>query len=247
MRAVSEAVILLAGSGSRLRTADERFLKPLVPILGRPLIYYAFDALLEVGVENITAITGYASERMTVAVRELAPPDLELRFVHNPDWQKKNGISVLAAAAHVTAPFILMVGDHLFAPGIIDRFLRATARDCTSLAIDRKLDSIFDLNDAMKVQTRGDGIAEIGKGLPKYDAIDTGLFICRESIFDYLERAKKNEDCSLADGIRLMAKNDQVRVFDIGDAWWQDVDTPEMLEHAETLLASANAVSARNR
>jgi len=45
-----------------------------------------------------------------------------------------------------------------------------------NLAIDRKIDSIFDLNDAMKLQTDGDHIVAI-EGPSEYDAIDTGLFI----------------------------------------------------------------------
>ncbi len=44
---------------------------------------------------------------------------------------------------------------------------------------------------------------------------------------------KKDGDCSLADGVRLMASDGKVRAIDIGEAWWQDVDTPEMHAHAE--------------
>ena len=52
-----------------------------------------------------------------------------------------------------------------------------------------------------------------------------------------LERAKRNDDCSLADAVRLMAHDGKVRKIDIGDAWWQDVDTPEMLRQAEKICA----------
>jgi len=90
----------------------------------------------------------------------------------------------------------------------------------------------------MKVKTRGDRIIAIGKMLANYDAVDAGLFICPREIFDYLERAKQNGDCSLCDGVRLMAADDKVRGIDIGDAWWQDVDTPHMLRHAEEKLRS---------
>jgi choline kinase len=85
----------------------------------------------------------------------------------------------------------------------------------------------------MKIQTRGDRVIAVGKDLPSYDAIDTGLFVCSADIFSYLERAKQIDDCSLADGVRLMAGEDKVRGLDIGEAWWQDVDTPEMLLRAE--------------
>ena len=92
---------------------------------------------------------------------------------------------------------------------------------------------MVDLDDAMKVQTRGDQIVAIGKNLRHYDAIDTGLFVCPHEIFRYLEQAKQNGDCSLADGVRLMAGDGKTRAIDIGGAWWQDVDTPEMRAHAE--------------
>ena len=94
-----------------------------------------------------------------------------------------------------------------------------------------------DLEDAMKVQTRGNNIVAIGKDLRNYDAIDTGLFVCPMEIFAYFDKAKKNDDCSLADGMRLMAIDNKVRAVDIGDAWWQDVDTPQMLEHAAEMIA----------
>jgi len=67
------------------------------------------------------------------------------------------------------------------------------------------------------------------------------LFVCPLEIFDYLERAKsvgRRGDCSLADGIRLMAGDKKVRAIDIGESWWQDVDTPQMLQHAEKRLAA---------
>ena len=89
----------------------------------------------------------------------------------------------------------------------------------------------------MKLQTHGDEVVAIGKDLEKYDAIDTGLFICPIEIFEYLERAKTNQDCSLADGVRLMAADKKVRAIDIGEAWWQDIDTAEMLRHAEKQMA----------
>src|SRR6266516_7230463 len=95
---VSEAVILMAGAGSRLRGSDETFLKPLVPVLGRPLICYTIDALIHAGIKKANFIVGYQSGRMIAAVKQLIPSGLEHSFIENRDWQKQNGISVLAAA-----------------------------------------------------------------------------------------------------------------------------------------------------
>ena len=235
-KTLSEAVILMAGSGSRLRGADETFLKPLVPILGRPLIAYTIDALAGAGIRKVNAVVGFESERLSAAVARLIPAGIEIRLIKNLEWRKGNGISLLAAKDYVTAPFLLTMSDHLFDDATVDLLIESADLDQLNLAIDRKLDSIFDLDDAMKVQTRGDRITAIGKNLRAYDAIDAGLFVCPLEIFEYLERAKQDGDCSLADGIRLMAADNKVRAINIGEAWWQDVDTPEMLQCAEKKL-----------
>jgi len=91
----------------------------------------------------------------------------------------------------------------------------------------------------MKIKTNGNRVVSIGKDLEHYDAIDTGLFVCPTEIFDYLELAKRDGDCSLADGVRAMAVDGKVRAIDIGDAWWQDIDTPEMVAAAEKVLGDS--------
>ena len=238
MTAVFESVILMAGSGSRLRGSDKTFLKPLVPVLGRPLICYTIDALVHAGIKKANFVVGYQSSRMAAAIKQLIPSELEPCFIENRDWQKQNGVSLLTAANQVTSPFLLTMSDHLFDQSIVELLVRDAVLDQLNVAIDRKLDSIFDVDDAMKVQTRSGQILKIGKDLPVYDAIDTGLFICPLDIFDHLERAKCGGDCSLADGVRSMASEGKARAVDIGNAWWQDIDTPEMLACAETQLRS---------
>ena len=249
MTSIAEAVILMAGQGSRLRDSDNAFLKPLVPVLGRPLISYTLDALVCAGIQKVYLVVGYEMERMITQVEPLIPAGITASFIENHDWRKQNGISVLSAVSYVRAPFLLTMSDHIFDNTIIDRLLGNFDPALLNIAVDRKLDSIFDLDDAMKVQTRRNRIIAIGKNLREYDAIDTGLFVCPLSIFHYLERAQSESsrnDCSLADGIRLMAGGgNKVRAIDIGEAWWQDVDTQQMLQSAERQMTERLQVALR--
>ncbi len=236
MSVFSQAVILMAGQGSRLRGADKTLLKPIVSVLGRPLISYTLDALSSAGINTVYFVVGYEGERMTAEIRPLIPSGMSVSFIENRDWRKQNGISLLAVASHAREPFLLAMGDHLFDDAISDRLINDFDPTLLNVAVDRKIDSIFDLDDAMKVQTRKGRITAIGKCLREYDAIDIGLFACPLEIFGYLERAKcvgGRSDCSLSDGVQLMAMDDKVRAIDIGKSWWQDVDTPQMLRHAE--------------
>src|SRR6059058_4674444 len=240
MTSISEAVILMAGEGSRLRGANEGFLKPFVPVLGRPLISYVLDTLIHAGIKTLDFVVGYESKRMIAQAKQLIPSGLSASFIENRRWQKQNGISLLAAAGHLSKPFLLTMSDHLFEAAVVDRLLDSFDSDFLNIGVDQKLDSIFDLEDAMKVRTRGNRVTDIGKKLRDYDAIDIGLFVCPLEIFEYLERAKSGSgqsDCSLADGVRLIARDNKYSTKYIGESWWQDVDTPEMLQHAERQMA----------
>jgi choline kinase len=232
-KAVTDAVILMAGVGSRLGTQTGAIAKPLVRIGGRPLICYTLDALQSVAVRTVHTVMGATSERLRQELEPLVPAGLRLNVIVNQEWQKQNGISVLCADRHARSPFFLVMGDHLFEPAILETLLVESDPEQVNLAVDRKITSIFDLDDATKVATDGDRIIAIGKDLQDYDAIDTGVFLCSDAIFDYLRSAQRNGDCSLSDGIRLMAADRKVGAIDIGAAWWQDVDTPEMLARAE--------------
>ncbi len=234
---VTDAVILMAGAGSRLRVPGAALPKPLVAVGPQPLIAYAIDALTNVGVKRLHAVVGANGDDLAAAVGRLVPSTMAFSAIPNPNWQKQNGVSVLAAAGKVDSPFFLVMGDHLFDPTILHRLLQHSDFNAVNLAIDRKISRIFDLDDAMKVQTRDGRITAIGKTLTEFDAIDVGLFLASGDVFEYLERALRADDCSLADGIRLMAVDGKVRAIDIEDAWWQDVDTPEMLEQAQAEAA----------
>ena len=100
------------------------------------------------------------------------------------------------------------------------------------LGVDPRLDRIFDIDDATKVLRRGDRIVDIGKDIRNYDAIDTGMFLCTPALFDDLDAASKDGNCSLSDGMRRLARGERLRGLEI-DAPWHDLDTPEAFAHAD--------------
>jgi len=130
------------------------------------------------------------------------------------------------------------MSDHIFEPHTAACLLRQRlGQDEAILAVDHKLDCIFDMDDATKVVRMGDYIISIGKNLKVYDAADTGMFLCTPAVFDALDAVMKDGNCSLSDGMQHMASNRKLRAYDIEDAIWQDIDTPEMLDFAQVQLS----------
>ncbi len=233
------ALILAAGNGSRLATVSGSMPKPLVELHGQPLIGHILLAARDAGIERFVIVAGFRAEalRSWAACQHLYGTQIEV--VENPQYKNKaNGISVLKARGAIAEPFLLLMADHIFEAETAAALLRQPiGPDETILAVDPKLDRIFDMDDATKVLRNGKHIIEIGKQLSRYDAVDTGMFLCTPAVFTALDRATKNGDCSLSDGMRLMAQDRKLRAFDIGSALWQDVDTPEALTHAERVFA----------
>ena len=230
-----EAVILAAGLGSRLtpRGGAEQFSKPLMRIGGKSLLERTVQCCRAAGIERILVVTGFHAELIEREVERIGRGDLEV--VHNPDWRRANGLSLYACRDRLAGPFALMMSDHLFDPTILaDLIALAPPDGSVTLAIDQRVDEVFDLEDATKVRVEGDCIVAIGKSLADYNAVDCGLFHCTPAIFEALgqSRAERGGDCSLSDGMQILGARGRFLPFDIGDRFWQDVDTPEMLAHA---------------
>ena len=137
------------------------------------------------------------------------------------------------------------MSDHLWSPELLDRVRDyPLGEDEAVLGVDFKIDECFDLDDATKVAIRGDRVVRIGKELPRYDALDTGVFRITEAVIDALERVDGPEGCSLSQGIAQLASAGRMRVVDVEDAAWVDVDTPAALDHAEALAAEVRSGTA---
>jgi len=232
------AVILAAGLGSRLNRVSGYLPKPLVPFEGIPLLQHVMSGAKQAGIERFVIVVGYQGDVVRRWFAESRLRSTPVTWVENTEYHKKNGISLLKARDAVRQPFLLLMSDHIFEPDTAASLLRQPlAKNGAILGVDHKLDCIFDLDDATKVVRMGDYILSIGKNLKRYDAVDTGMFLCTPAVFDALKAVMKDGDCSLSDGMQHMASKRRLRAYDIEDAMWQDIDTPEMLDFAQVQLS----------
>jgi len=240
MNTVNQCLILAAGNGTRIASVAGGVPKPLVPLCGVPLLEHVVTSSREAGIERCVIVAGYREDLIRQWLIDRSMDGISVTLVENSEYHKANGISALAAKTELNQPFLLLMSDHIFEAKTAKALLRQLlANDEVILAVDSKIDRVFDLDDATKVQRKGNYIVGIGKDLSCYDALDTGMFLCSPALFNRLESAKKNGDCSLSDGMRKLAQDWKLRAFDIGDGHWQDVDSPQALAHAENTFVRA--------
>jgi 1L-myo-inositol 1-phosphate cytidylyltransferase len=234
---VNECLILAAGNGSRIASVSGGVPKPLVPLCGIPLLEHVMRSCQEAGITRFVIVVGYRANLIRRWFDERSFDGISVTLIENPDYHKANGVSALTAKDELRNPFLLLMSDHIFEPRTAKALAQQPlADDEVILAVDRNVDGVFDLDDATKVKCEADHIVDIGKDIAHYDALDTGMFLCSAALFDRLESAKRDGNCSLSDGMRQLAREQKLRAFDIGDAHWHDVDSPEALAYAEDIF-----------
>ena len=233
-----KCLIIAAGKGSRLRQRGNS--KPLIPILGVPLIERVIRLALEAGADDFYVVTGYEGEHVCAFLNRLRDRlGVCISPIVNEDWEKENGLSVLKAREHLRGPFLLLMADHLFDPFIARRLMRLPLSDGEiALGVDGdSRDSLIDMEDVTRVKTEGGKIRNIGQGLTDFNGFDTGIFLCSPAIFGALERcAQEYDDTTLSGAVRVLAAENRAQAIDVGGYFWIDVDDPVAFRRAENAL-----------
>lgn len=232
-------VILAAGFGSRLKgTVEDTDLKPLTPVADKPLIFRVIESLDKAGCSRIVIVLGHGYEEVKNDIQESYEGDHELIYVYNEKYHLKNGVSLLAASEYIQGEFVMTMADHIVADSIMEKARTHTPPEGgATLLVDYKLDTIFDMDDATKVLAEGNRLVSIGKQIKEYNCIDTGVFVCTPGLLEVMQEVYQKEgNVSISDGIQQLAKDNLMQVLDIEEGYWQDVDTPEMMEHAEKMI-----------
>ncbi len=239
---VEEAVILAAGMGSRLESGEVP--KPLVEIGGKRLIERTIGNLALAGIKRAIVVVGYQREELTAGLSTVSVDGIELETVVNDEWREPNGLSLYVAKDAVRGEsFVLTMADHLFDHTIItDLIANGTPEQGVCLAVDKDVESVFDLDDATKVLVEDGLIRRIGKELTEYNAIDTGLFLCSRGIFSSLEEAFEAGGKSLSHGMKILGGRDRLACMPVNGRYWQDVDDEAMFEKAEQDILSGKVI-----
>jgi len=113
MAKITQAFVLGAGMGLRLRPMTEQRPKPLVPIFQKPLITFSLDHLRSVGVESFVINTHRLKEQFDDAFASGSYDGAPVKLLHEPDLLETGGGIKNAETSLRPEPFIVYSGDIL--------------------------------------------------------------------------------------------------------------------------------------
>ena len=119
-----KAVILAAGTASRLRPLTSTTPKCLLKVNGKTLLERTLDNFISNGITEFLIVTGYLQE-MIIDFVKTNYPELNVKFLYNKDYATTNNIYSLFLAEEFACgnDFILSDSDILFSKDIIAALL----------------------------------------------------------------------------------------------------------------------------
>ena len=242
---MTNAIILSAGQGKRLLPLTETRPKCMLAVAGKPILEWQVAALLAAGIDRISIITGFNSGLIEEHTNDRFGADLDrINIVFNPFYSVSDNLASCWMARHaMDGDFLLLNGDTLFEPALLDTVLNSPAAPVT-LTVDYK--DRYD-NDDMRVELEDSMVRAVSKTLPDEHTMaeSIGLLYFRgtgPALFrDHLDRQMKQ-----GTGLRLwflsvvdeLARQSLVRACGISGLRWCEIDFKRDLENAESVVIS---------
>jgi mannose-1-phosphate guanylyltransferase/phosphomannomutase len=219
-----KAVIMAGGEGTRLRPQTSNLPKPMLPLVGRPMMEHIISLLRRHGITDIVVTVAF----MPNAIRSYFGNGSELgvRMVYaTEETPLGTAGSVRNAMAELTERFLVISGDVLTdinLTSLIEFHEKNSALATLALcAVENPLE--FGI-----VITREDGSIERflekpGWGQVFSDTINTGIYVLEPEIFDVIPEGRAVDFSSevfptvLEDGAPLFGY--------VADGYWEDVGT----------------------
>ena len=240
---MTNAIILSAGQGKRLLPLTEARPKCMLHVAGKSILEWQVQALLAAQIDKLFIITGFNSDLVEAHIHDRFGAEQErINIVYNPFFSISDNLASCWMARHaMDGDFILLNGDTLFEPSLLDTVLRSEPAPVT-LTVDYK-DS-YD-NDDMRVELNASMVKSVSKTLPDEHTMaeSIGLLYFRgegPALFrEHLDRQMKQ-----GTGLRLwflsvvdaLAKQSLVRACSINGHRWCEIDFKRDLDNAEAVF-----------
>jgi choline kinase len=151
-----QALILAAGTGSRLRPLTQDTPKCLLDVGGQTILSRQLDRIAAAGMRRAVVVTGHLAEQVEQHL-QVHPPLIEVALARNPDYTTAgNCMSVLAGREQVTGRGVVICdGDVVLTGNAMERLVRescpcALLLDTETALAEEEMKALLDERGAVR-------------------------------------------------------------------------------------------------
>lgn len=233
-----DIIIAAAGQGTRLHEYTKSIPKHIIPIHGRPFLYYLLDAVLEAQFRRIFVVGGHHFVQLAEAMKQYGHED-QITLVNQFDYvaSERYGTAcpVLACRDLVQGDrFVYTMGDHLLSARDLQQMQQST-RDWLVGVTEHPHPERYGVVEYNADHTVARIVEKPTE--PKTHDINVGLYTLSPQIFATVEQlpASARNEYEITDAINAQAMTTPVRAVTLQD-YWMDLGRPEDIAALEKFL-----------
>lgn len=224
-----QALILAAGSGTRMADYEGSKPKCLYEVGGRPLIAHQLDALSQAGIDSVVIVVGYRANQVRGMVNGQAT------YVHNEEYAYTNSLYSFVLGGNRIEDDVLVLNSDVLLPPALVEYMATTPGN--AFAYDS---GSGDEAEHMKVRLRDGHLLEMAKQLPPAHTHGENLGLIRferQALRYALEAGRvlisrgRRWDW-LASAVNSAATRFPFRAVDVAGIPWVEIDIPGDLQRA---------------
>ncbi len=225
------AIILAGGRGSRLEELTKNTPKPLLPIAGRPFIFYLLDYLQAQGIKKVILSIGYLGNQFTRLLGEKYQElSLDYSFEESP---LGTGGALSKALTKVDEENVFVLnGDTLFQASLNEL---EKVHKCQQATLSLVLRHVEDTNRYGRIEFKEGLVTHFHeKGISGPGYINGGIYLIQKKQWPLFGK----ENYSLeADALPWLVKNQKVACIK-SDGYFIDIGTLDDFKRGQVMLTS---------
>ena len=229
-----KGLVLAGGKGTRLRPITYTSAKQLIPVAGKPILFYVLEDLKEAGIKDVgIVISPETGEDIKKAVKDGSRWGLTIEYILQTE---PLGLAhaVKTSRDYIgNSDFVMYLGDNLVGGGIKNfvKFYKENKPHCVILL--KEVDDPTRFGVA-KIDKDGRVVELIEKPkIPPSKFVLVGVYIFSEAVFKAIESIKPSfrGELEITDAIQvLINEKKKVQSFILNDFWLDTGKKDEMLE-----------------
>ncbi len=233
-------VILAGGLGTRFVKEGYECPKPMVPLLGKPMIGVLIDMLMKHGAENIYVGANARMPQLVDYLERLAAEGLPV--VCRPVITDNSYITLKTASEGIEGKFIALTCDAILPPNEFSEYVQAVQKSASDEAVMGLTRFVEDESPLYaKLSDSGEVVDYKYGGIP-FDGdiiVSAGVYGLSGKVMDAIVQSDLHPQ-SLSDSQRLLASATPIRVIPFEFSIAFDVDNTHDRHHAESFLSLFN-------